>query len=88
VRTLTATAITLRINLITPKLADPSFIDAFYNEQTGTTAYALISESKRIFGADNTGGWHVHPFTDPTQHVPILQPMTFAEFMAVVEKQL
>lgn len=88
VRTLTATAISLRILLITPTLVDPTFIDAFYNEQTGTTAYALISESKRIFGADNTGGWHVHPFSDPTQHVPIPQPMTFAEFMAAVEKHL
>jgi hypothetical protein len=31
------------------------FIDVFYNSQTGTTAYSLIEDEKRIFGTDNTG---------------------------------
>jgi hypothetical protein len=33
------------------------FIDLFYNSDTQTTSYTLIQNQKRIFGADNTGGW-------------------------------
>ncbi|MCB0062084.1 MAG: hypothetical protein KDE19_08220 [Caldilineaceae bacterium] len=79
---LTATAIKLRIET---NVGD--YIDAFYNKQTGTTAYALIDGGKRIFGADNTGGWHQHPFHDPTRHDPIASAMTFAEFIAKIEHQ-
>jgi hypothetical protein len=32
------------------------FIDAFHNEQTGTTAFALVIDERRAFGADNAGG--------------------------------
>lgn len=49
------------------KLND-KFIDVFYNSQTGTTAYNLIAGGKRIFGADNTGGWHIHPRDKPDSH--------------------
>ena len=79
---LTATAIKLRI-----ETTAGGYIDAFFNEQTGTTAYALIDGDKRIFGADNTGGWHQHPFHDPTRHDPIPSAMIFAEFIAQVEQQ-
>jgi len=78
---LTATAIKLRIYT---KVAD--YIDAFYNEATATTAYALIEEGQRIFGADNTGGWHQHPFHDPTHHEPLEVGMTFAEFVTQIER--
>lgn len=54
---------------------------------TGTTAYALIDKGQRIFGADNTGGWHYHPFQDPTRHEPLARAMTFAEFIAQLEQQ-
>ena len=79
---LTATAIKLRVQTTTG-----SYIDAFYNEQTGTTAYALIDKGQRIFGTDNTGGWHYHPFQDPTRHEPLARAMTFAEFIAQIEQQ-
>ena len=36
--------------------------------QPGTTAFALIHQGQRIFGADNTGGWHIHPFAAPERH--------------------
>lgn len=62
------------------------YIDAFHNEQTGTTAYALIDKGQRIFGADNTGGWHYHPFHDPTRHEPLADAMTFAVFVAQIEQ--
>jgi len=79
---LTATAIKLRIQTTVG-----GYIDAFYNEQTGTTAYALIDKEERIFGADNTGGWHYHPFHDPTRHDSLSAAMTFAEFVVQIEKQ-
>ncbi len=42
VRRLTPTAINIRVNVTTG-----GFIDAFYNEQTGTTAFALIRQGRR-----------------------------------------
>ncbi len=82
VRRLTATFISLRIDV-----TSGGFIDAFYNERTGTTAYALIHQNRRPFGADNTGGWHVHPFADPNRHDPLPDTISFAEFVAEVERQ-
>lgn len=82
VRRLTPTSINLRLGVTTG-----GFIDAFYNEQTGTMAYALIRQGRRAFGADNTGGWHVHPFDDPERHDPLPSAMPFAEFVAEIERQ-
>jgi len=81
VRRLTPTAINLRLNVTTG-----GFIDAFYNEQTGTTAFTLIRHGRRVFGADNTGGWHVHPFADPERHDPLPGAISFAEFIAEIER--
>jgi len=64
------------------------FVEAFYNEQTGTLAYALIRQGQRAFGADNTGGWHVHPFDGPERHDPLSAAMSFAEFVAEIERRL
>lgn len=77
----TVTAIKIRIQTTVG-----DYIDVFYNEQTGTTAYALIDQGQRIFGADNTGGWHYHPFHDPTRHDPLANAMTFAEFITRIEQ--
>ncbi len=82
VRRLTPTSINLRVNLTTG-----SFIDAFYNEQTGTMAFTLVRQGRRVFGADNTGGWHVHPFADPDRHDPLPDAMSFAEFVAEIERR-
>ena len=82
VRRLTATSINLRLSVATG-----GFIDAFYNEQTGTTAFALIRHGRRAFGADNTGGWHVHSFADPDRHNALPGAMSFAEFVAGIERQ-
>ncbi len=81
IRRLTSTAINIRLSVSTG-----GFIDAFHNEQTGTTAFTLIYEDRRIFGADNTGNWHIHPFNNPDLHVPIQKAMSFAEFVAEIEK--
>ena len=75
VRRLTLTAINLRVPITTG-----GFVDAFYNAQTGTMAFAFIRRGQRVFGADNTGGWHVHPFASPGRHDPLPEPMAFAAF--------
>ena len=80
VRRLTPTSINIRIDVTLGGV-----IDVFYNEQTGTTAYALIQEGRRVFGADNTGEWHLHPFDDPDCHDPLRGAMSFAEFLANIE---
>ena len=77
---LSSTAIKLRIELTTG-----DFIDAFYNEETNTTAYALIRQGRRVYGADNTGGWHLHPFAEPNQHEHLSAPLSFADFVAEIE---
>ncbi len=41
-----------------------------YNAQTKKYSFALIKENKRIFGMDNTKGWHVHPFENPDSYLP------------------
>jgi hypothetical protein len=81
IRSLTPTSISIRVPMIFG-----GFVDAFFNEQTSTTAFALIQEDKRIFGADNTGGWHLHPFDHPDRHQVLSGEMSFAEFIAVVER--
>lgn len=81
IRRLTATSISMRVGVITG-----GFIDTFYNEDTGTTAFALIRQGRRVFGVDNTGSWHLHPFADPSQHVPQPGAMSFADFVAEIER--
>jgi hypothetical protein len=82
VRRLTLTSISLRIGI-----TSGGFIDAFYNELTDTMAFAFIREGHRLFGADNTGGWHTHPFADPSRHDPLAEPLSFAEFVGEIERQ-
>jgi len=60
------------------------FIDVFFNSDTDRIAYALIMNNKRIFGADNTGGWHVHPIDNPQEHIN-REEMSFVNFLKEVE---
>lgn len=80
VRRTSATSINLRI-----EVSVGGFLDVFYNQQTGTTAYAWVMGERRIFGSDNTGGWHVHPIEDPTQHEHLEGPVSFNEFVSEIE---
>ncbi len=80
VRRISPTSINLRVDLIVG-----GFIDVFFNQETGRVAFAFIKDDERIFGADNTGGWHIHPFNDPTQHVPLPLAMSFEEFVKQIE---
>ena len=80
IRHITPTSINIRIPLIYG-----NFIDIFFNEETGTTAFALIENNKRIFGVDNTGGWHLHPFKSPDAHQEIAEPLSFIDFLQKIE---
>ncbi len=82
VRRLSATAVNLRVELTVG-----GFVDAFYNEQTGLTAYTWIKQRRRIYGADNTGGdWHQHPFADPKRHEPLSGALSFTDFMIEISR--
>ena len=46
------------------------YVQVYFNELTGTTAFALIEKERRIWGIDfdNMRGWHLHPLDDPESH--------------------
>ena len=60
------------------------FIDIFFNAETSKTSFALIKDAQRIFGVDNTRGWHLHPFGSPESHCPC-EVMSFVSFLRQVE---
>lgn len=59
------------------------FLRFYFNEVTGTMAFALIEAQQRIWGLDfdNRRGWHVHPIENPTDHVAV-NPTTVTEIIA------
>lgn len=63
-------------------LEQDRFLQVYFNEETGTTAIALIEDEQRIWGVDydDLRGWHVHPVDDPDQHRDI-DPMTPSEIV-------
>jgi hypothetical protein len=69
-------------------LLDESFIEAFFNEATQKIAFAHIQGGIRVFGADNTGGWHWHLQGAPEEHVPTDKSVPFSVFIKRVEDDL
>lgn len=69
-------------------LANRSMLDVRYSSKTGKTAFAQIKDEKRIFGADNTGGWHWHPVEDPEVHVSSRVEISFEDFFKKLESHL
>ncbi len=63
-------------------LKEGRFLQIYFNEQTGTTAFALIEEGKRIWGIDfdNIRGWHIHPIKNPEGHYEI-SPMRLEDII-------
>lgn len=49
------------------------FLQIYFNELTGTTAFALIEKDRRLWGIDfdNIRGWHLHPVGNPEGHYDI-----------------
>lgn len=63
------------------------FLQVYFNEETGTIAFALIEEGKRLWGIDfdNTKGWHLHPVGNPEGHHNI-SFMTVEDIMKALEE--
>lgn len=66
-------------------LPPSAFIDIFVNVETEKVSFALIKEERRIFGVDNTRGWHLHSFDNPEEHHPC-EVTSFESFLAQVEQ--
>ena len=68
-------------------LEDERFLQVYFNEHTGTTAFAVIEEECRLWGADHDSlrGWHVHPVDRPDEHQDV-DPMTPSEVVKALEE--
>ena len=62
-------------------------LQIYFNELTGTTAFALIEEDRRIWGIDydNMRGWHLHPLKNPETHLEI-NPLTVKEIISDISQ--
>jgi hypothetical protein len=69
-------------------LTDLSFIDVYYHQISGKTAYTQIRDDRRVFGSDNKKGWHWHPYEDLQRHEPADDEITFDNFLKQVEENL
>ena len=85
VKSVTIYASTDSSNLWRVVLSDDSFVDVYYSASTDKASFAHIKDKRRVFGADNAGGWHWHPREDPDSHVPVESEITFEEFMKELE---
>jgi hypothetical protein len=61
---------------------DDLFARFYFNESSGTIAFALIEKQQRIWGIDydNRRGWHLHPAHDPAHHVGI-DPLSVSDIV-------
>jgi len=64
---------------------DALYLHFYFNERTGTTAFALIQSDERAWGIDydNRRGWHLHPVGAAQRHEPS-DPKTIGEIMGLV----
>ena len=70
-------------------LDDEFFLRFYFNEVTGTMAFALIENQQRIWGVDydNRRGWHIHPMDSPAAHVGT-DPLTIWVIITLLEETL
>jgi hypothetical protein len=63
------------------------FLQVYFNELTGTTAFALIEKDRRIWGIDydNMRGWHLHPLENPETH-QIIEEKTIQEILRMLSE--
>lgn len=64
-----------------------TFMEIFFNSETKKHSFALIKGGRRVFGVDNTRGWHIHPFENPDTHISC-GPMSFDDFIKILEKKM
>lgn len=62
------------------------FLRVYFNETTGTIAFALISDQQRVWGVDydNRRGWHLHPVENPTEHM-MIAPLSISEIVSLLQ---
>lgn len=62
---------------------EQTFLQFYFNEVTGTIAFALVEGEQRIWGIDydNRRGWHLHPMDRPTDHISV-EAMSVREVVA------
>jgi hypothetical protein len=65
------------------------FLRFYFNEATGTIAFALVEGERRVWGIDydNRRGWHLHPVDDPGSHVEIA-PLSVIEIVDCLQDVL
>ncbi len=70
-------------------VTDDLLVRFYFNERSGTMAFALIEDEARIWGTDcdNRRGWHVHTVDAPEQHLTC-DPLSVAEIISRLEKVL
>ena len=58
------------------------YLAFYYNQATGTQAFALVRNELRLWGIDydNLRGWHEHPLGQPELHV-ILETQTISSII-------
>jgi hypothetical protein len=58
------------------------FLAFYYNQMTGTQAFALVRNERRLWGIDydNLRGWHEHPLGQTELHV-ILEAQTISSII-------
>ena len=74
-------------------IIDPNlFVQAFLSERSQRLSFALVGQSRRLYGRDREhGAWHRHPFSQPEQHEPTPEGMSarpLTQFMAEVAQIL
>ena len=62
------------------------FLRVYFNETTGTIAFALISDQQRIWGVDydNRRGWHLHPVENPAEHM-VIAPLSISDIVLLLQ---
>ncbi len=70
-------------------VSDSLYLHFYFNEQTGTTAFALIHANHRVWGIDydQRRGWHLHPLGATHSHEPIC-PKTTGEIITLFSAAL
>lgn len=65
------------------------FLRFYFNEVTGTIAFALIENQQRVWGIDydNRRGWHLHSVEQPADHIPI-NPLSVSEIIGQLQQTL
>ncbi len=64
------------------RFGEDLFLAFYYNQATGTQAFALVRNELRLWGIDydNLRGWHEHPWGQPEQHI-ILESQTISSII-------